>query len=103
MKTFRSFQAALIVAGAVTSTQVSAHGAHDADSVSAAHNQPCTVLYTNAAYTHAIHGSPNPAPEAVIGTVATVYVSQAAGPAIYSYGGAGEVTAMDAAREVCQR
>jgi len=39
----------------------------------------------------------------VIGRVATVYVSQASGPSISSYGGVGEVAVTDGGREVCQR
>jgi hypothetical protein len=46
-----------------------------------------TVIYTSSAYTRAIPGAPNPAPETVSPEGGVVYVSPAHGPAIYSYPG----------------
>ena len=76
MTTIRTLQAVVIVAAAMISSKAMAHGDQGVGNTSSPKVQPCTVLYTSAAYSHAIHGSPNPAPEVVIGRVATVYVSQ---------------------------
>lgn len=43
------------------------------------------VIYTNAAYALAIHGSPNPAPEVLSKHHALIYTDQAYGQAIHSY------------------
>jgi hypothetical protein len=97
MNTIHIVKAALIAVGIMTSGLALAHGAGE---IGPADTAPAvTLIYTNAAYTHAIHGSPNSAPELVVGRPNPVYVSQAAGPAIYSYPGADTASL----RYLCER
>lgn len=93
MNTIPTLKAILIAAGLLTSGLALAHGAQDMGPT------PGTVIYTNAAYTHAIHGAPNPAPEVAMTRLEPIYVSQANGPAIYSYPSANA----DMPRHLCKR
>jgi hypothetical protein len=60
---------------------------HGADVIDLPGTGPIAVIYTNAAYSRAISGSPNPAPELKAISRRGIYLNQAYGPAIYSYPG----------------
>jgi hypothetical protein len=72
------------VAAVFTSSQAFARGGDVAPPLNPAAE---TVIYTSSAYTRAIPGAPNPAPETVSPDGGVVYVSPAHGQAIYSYPG----------------
>ncbi len=82
-----SITTAFALAIALLSGHAFAHGEQVSGTSATLWNATGPVVYTNAAYTHAIPGAPNVAAETVSAHARVVYVDQAFGPAIYSYEG----------------
>jgi len=87
MKARQLYQAAIVIVTVVVSGSALAHGAQASGTGSTNRQVLGPVLYTNAAYTHAISGAPNPAPEVSAADGDPIYVDPANGQAIYGYPG----------------
>jgi hypothetical protein len=86
MKNLTTIQATIVIAAALVSTAVEAHGEHITANAIAS-SLVTEIVYDSPAHNRGIHGYPNPLAPVVIDEKSWIYIDKAHGQAVYSYPG----------------